>query len=140
MLTPKTILAIDPGSRKCGLALIQRDEDARTRLLWRAIRPPEDLSAAIDEARGIAEFEVIVIGSGTGSRPIIEMIRESQPGTSVMTADEKNTTQQARERYWQVNGRKWYQRLLPATMFIPKEPIDDFAALILGERVLSDGA
>lgn len=139
MLAPKTILAIDPGSRKCGLALVHRDEHAKTSLVWRTIRPPDELAQAIDEARQVQPFEVIVVGSGTRSRPIIEMIRDSQPGTSVMTADERNTTQQARERYWQIMGRKWYQRLLPATMFVPKEPIDDFAALILAERVLSDG-
>lgn len=138
MLSPKTILAIDPGASKCGLAVVRRDETGKVSMLWRAIRPTADVLRAIEEARQQAPFELIVVGSGTRSRAVIEQIRESQPGESLMTADERYTTQRARERYWQVRGRKWYQRLLPATMFVPPEPIDDFAALVLAERVLAD--
>lgn len=132
----KTILAIDPGSSKCGVALVRREQDGVLTLVWRTICPPAELPAKLTEARGIEGYSTVVVGSGTHSRQIVEAIRLQLPSIGVLLVDERDTSLQARERYWEHNPRKGWKRLLPATLFPPTEPIDDFAALVLAERVL----
>jgi RNase H-fold protein (predicted Holliday junction resolvase) len=132
----KTVLAIDPGSSKCGMALAQRTEEGEMKLIWRAISPRADVLAQIDEAEQLHPFNVVVIGSGTTSRDLVQQIREARPGLSLLVIDEKDTTLQARERYWENTPRSGWRRLLPASLQVPPEPVDDFVALILAERVL----
>lgn len=132
----KTILAIDPGSSKCGVALVRREQDGSLTLVWRTICPPADLPEKLTEARHVESYSTVVVGSGTHSRQIVEAIRLQLPSIGVLLVDERDTSLQARERYWEHNPRKGWKRLLPATLFPPTEPIDDFAALVLAERVL----
>jgi len=73
---------------------------------------------------------------GYGSREVIQRIREARPSMGILVVDEQETTLQARERYWEHHKRRGWRRFVPATMFLPPEPFDDFVALILAERVL----
>lgn len=132
----RTVLAIDPGTAKCGMALARRG-NLGVDLLWRRIVPTEHLESALEEAMAEASFDLIVVGSGTSSRALVERIKERLPSMGVLIVDEKDTTMQARERYWQANPRRGWRRLLPSTMQVPPEPVDDFVALILAERVLA---
>ncbi len=45
---------------------------------------------------------------------------------------------EARERYWEHHRRRGWRRLVPSTMLVPPDPVDDFVAFILAERVLAD--
>lgn len=132
----RTILAIDPGSAKCGMALVQRDPDGEIKLLWRAIARRDELESKLDEAEAAGPFSMIVIGSGTTSKDVTHAVREHLPSMGILIVDEKDTTLQARERYWEHNPRRGWRRLLPATMQVPPDPVDDFVAMILAERVL----
>ncbi|MBS1720720.1 MAG: Holliday junction resolvase RuvX [Armatimonadetes bacterium] len=132
----KTVLAIDPGSKKCGLALVRRESNNELTLLWRKIAPSEDLIEAIDEAIQIEQASVFVVGSGTQGKQTVQRLRTKWPATAILSVDEKDTTLQARERYWEFNPRRGWRRLLPSTLQVPPVPIDDFAAFILAERVL----
>ena len=60
----KTVLAIDPGTTKCGMALVRRKDTSELELLWRGIAPSEDLAAHIEEAHEVAPFSLIIVGSG----------------------------------------------------------------------------
>jgi RNase H-fold protein (predicted Holliday junction resolvase) len=137
-MTDKTVLAIDPGTAKCGMALVRRDANNTMSLLWRAIAPSDELEAHIDQAYHAAPFSLVIIGSGTSSSNAINRVREHMPSMGILVVDEKNTTLQARERYWTHNRRRGWRRLLPSTMHLPPDPVDDFVALILAERVLLD--
>lgn len=132
----KVVLAIDPGTSKCGLALVRRKPSNELDLIWRDIVPTPDIAAALVTAAQISEFSMIIIGSGTSSRTLVETLRETLPSIGILVVDEKETTIQARERYWEHNPRRGWRRLLPATMQVPPEPVDDFAAFVLAERVL----
>lgn len=133
----KTVLAIDPGSSKCGLAVVCRTESGEIELKWRRIVPVDGLEAAVSEAHEAHTFSMIVVGSGTKSKEIVTRLRELMPSIGILVVDEKETTLQARERYWVYNPRRGWRRLLPATLQVPPEPVDDFVALILAERVLT---
>jgi len=134
----KTVLAIDPGTSKCGMALVTRDYEGKLLLRWRAISPTEEVVERIEEAREVENFSMIIVGSGTHSRAVVGRIREKHPGTGILVTDEKDTTLHAREIYWEHNPRRGWRRLLPSTLQVPPEPVDDFVAYILAERVLSD--
>lgn len=132
----KTVLAIDPGNSKCGLALAQRDGEGKISLLWSSIAPKEQIPAMLEEAHRVAHFSMVIVGSGTTSKPLVAAIRQAMPSMAILVVDEKDTTLQARERYWEYNMRKGWRRFLPATLQVPPVPIDDYAALIIAERVL----
>lgn len=137
-LGSKTVLAVDPGTSKCGLALVRRNPGGDIELLWHTIAKVEGFCDALEEAAQQAEFSMVIVGSGTASRNFVELLRESMPSVGILVVDERDTTMQARERYWERNPRKGWRRLLPATMWVPPVPIDDYAAFVLAERVLTE--
>lgn len=132
----RTVLAVDPGSSKCGMALVRREGDGQLTLIWRDIVPVDGLVAALESAKNTEVYSMVIVGSGTRSRNIVESIREAMPSMGILVVDEKDTTMQARERYWEHHKRRGLRRFLPSTMQVPPEPVDDFVAFILAERVL----
>lgn len=132
----RTVLAIDPGSAKCGMALVRRNDGGGLDLLWRKVAKRAEVLDAIDAAASVEPFSMIIVGSGTTSKDLVHQIREKHPSIGILVVDEKDTTLQARERYWEHNPRRGWRRFLPATMQVPPEQFDDFVALILAERVL----
>jgi len=135
-MNEKTVLAVDPGSAKCGIALVKRNENEEVELLWRAIVPVAQLIQKIQEAGAVQPFELIIVGGGTRSNEIVASIRAQISGVAILIVDERDTSLQARERYWVNTKRRGWRRLLPSTLQVPPEPVDDFVALILAERVL----
>lgn len=133
----KTVLAIDPGISKCGMALVQRDGDeSKLAVIWREVTPRESVLDRIRSATAKADFSMVIVGSGTTSKDLVQDIRSEMPGVGILVVDEKDTTMQARERYWEHNARKGWRKLLPASLQVPPQPVDDFVAVILAERVL----
>jgi RNase H-fold protein (predicted Holliday junction resolvase) len=138
-MTPKTVLSIDPGTSKCGMALVQRSEDGSIKLLWHDVVPADAVIVKLHEAYIVEEFHLVIIGDSTGSKKVKTDLRRHLPSMGILVIDEKETTIQARERYWEYNPRKGWRKLLPATLQVPPEAYDDYAALVLAERVLSEG-
>ncbi|HRJ25885.1 MAG TPA: hypothetical protein PLO61_00070 [Fimbriimonadaceae bacterium] len=134
----KIVLAIDPGSSKIGMALVLRDAAGKLNLLWRCVAPQEELLSRVQEASEQRPFSMIIIGSGTRSKETVLRVREAFPSVGILVVDEKDTSMQARERYWEFHRRRGWRKLFPATMQVPPVPVDDFVAFILAERVLGD--
>jgi RNase H-fold protein (predicted Holliday junction resolvase) len=137
-LGTRTVLAIDPGTAKIGMALVRRGPNGPLELLWRAITPVDALNDRVRDALALAPFTMAIVGSGTNSRAVIDALRAAHPAIGILVVDERDTTMQARERYWEHNPRRGWRRLLPSTLQTPPEPVDDFVALILAERVLNE--
>ncbi|MBS1716556.1 MAG: pre-16S rRNA-processing nuclease YqgF [Armatimonadetes bacterium] len=136
VLPTRTVLAVDPGSSKCGLAIVHRDDKGKMSLLWRTICPLVELTPAINLAYADHPFDLVIIGSSTGSREVTRIVKEAFPSISTLLVDERETTLRAREKYWEHHQRGGWRRLLPASLQVPPEPVDDFAALVIAERVL----
>ena len=132
----KIVLAIDPGASKVGMAVVRRDGEDKLTMDWRKISPRPDLAVSIKEALSAFAIDLVIVGNGTKSKEIVSEIRELAPSMGVLVVDEKDTTMQARERYWEHNPRRGWRRLMPATLQVPPDPVDDFVAVILAERVL----
>ncbi|MBL8087292.1 MAG: hypothetical protein JNM85_04375 [Chthonomonas sp.] len=127
---------MDPGSSKIGMALVERVGEEKLDILWRKVCPVESVDEAVREAFSLRGPTLVVIGNGTKSSDLQRRLREELPGVALMVVDEHNTSHEARARYWVHNKRSGWRRLLPSTLQVPPEPIDDFVAVILAERVL----
>jgi RNase H-fold protein (predicted Holliday junction resolvase) len=135
-MSPKTVLAIDPGTAKCGMALVRRDENGKVHLLWNNVVPIDAVLVKMHEAYIVDEFHLVILGDSTGSKQVKAAIRKQFSSMGLLVIDETNTTMHARERYWEHHPRKGWRKFWPATLQVPPVPYDDFAAMVLAERVL----
>ena len=121
------------------MALVHRDEDLKLTMPWHGIYRTEEVVERVREASEVATFHLAIIGGGTNSGPVVSAVRDFMPSLGILVVDEQNTTLQARERYWEFNKRRGWRKLLPASLQSPPEPVDDYVAFILAERVLLGG-
>jgi hypothetical protein len=124
------VLAIDPGSHKCGIAVTSAAGEVKCR----AIVPTADL---IDSVRGLVEqFQPIRVlcGNGTHSASILRGLASTDLGAPLTPVDEAYSSEAARLRYVAENPARGLARLLPRSLRTPPEPYDDYVAIILAER------
>lgn len=87
----KTVLAIDPGRVKCGVALVFRSQESGLKLLWHDIVSPDELVYILFETFAIQPYETIIIGGGTNSGPVVHTVREAMPSLGILVVDEQDT-------------------------------------------------
>ncbi len=131
----ETVLALDPGRLKCGLAVGRPGA-----ILSRAIVPTGQIPDAV--ADWVKRYGVtrIIVGGGTGSGAVLAALARVTGLPSVETVEETGTTLEARRRYFRDHPPRWWRRLLPITLQLPPEEYDDYVAELLLERVLGEGA
>lgn len=128
---PETVLSVDPGSMKCGVAVISGPDIRRLHL------------AVVDSARLVVEVAALLrrfpqiarllIGGGTGSATLRRALQSSFPTLPLQVVDEYGSSQRARQRFVaEIPGPGW-RRFLPPGWRVPERPYDDFVALLLAE-------
>ena len=128
-----TVLAIDPGRDKCGIAVLSPQGD----VLLHEIVPTGALETRVSELA--AEYAPrIIMGDGTTSAATKARI-EAQVG-AVTLVDEYRTTEEGRRLYWAENPPRGWRRLVPRGLLTPAVPVDDFAAVALAWRFLAGTA
>lgn len=128
-----TVLAIDPGRDKCGIAVLSPQGD----ILLHEIVPTGALETRVSELA--AEYAPrIIMGDGTTSAATKARI-EAQVG-AVTLVDEYRTTEEGRRLYWAENPPRGWRRLVPRGLLTPAVPVDDFAAVALARRFLAGTA
>ncbi len=133
---PETLLAVDPGRAKCGLAVVTgpAQEGQAPRCLERAVVATERLTLAVaDILRRRPEVGKILIGGGTNSATLRRALEAAFPQLPLQTVDEHNTSARARQRFVQENPAPGWRRLLPSGLRSPEVPYDDYAAIMLAE-------
>ena len=130
--TPGTIIAIDPGREKCGIAVVHSTQG----ILKLLIVPTADLAAAVGNMASRYQTCTIILGNGTSHREAKDTLASSAE-YSIHVVDEAHTTEQARTRYWQENPPQGLRRLIPLGLQSPPEPVDAYVAAILAERWLA---
>lgn len=125
----ETLLSVDPGREKCGLALL----DPSGAVVRRAIVPAAELRAAVEKwcADG-PRPDRILIGDGTGLKAARALLPPDFY-VPVEIVPEKNTTLRARARYFRENPPPWFLRWIPISMRVPPVPVDDWAAVLIAE-------
>lgn len=125
----RSILAIDPGREKCGVAVLASDGRV---LVQRVV-----MTAALDAAVGalIRAYEPnVIMGNGTTSADAKKRVEAL--GVPVTLVDEYRTTDAAKCAYWEAHPPRGWRRLMPRGMLVPPVPVDDFVAVILAQRFL----
>ncbi len=130
------VLGLDPGTDKCGLALLAAD---RT-VLYREVISLQALPATI--AALLEQFQIsrVAIGGGTGSALVQTQLVRARLDLPVTRIGEEMTSRLARQRYWQDHPPRGLARLIPLGLRVPPRPVDDYAAVIIAERLLEQEA
>ncbi len=126
------VLGIDPGREKCGLAVVAKGKA----LVKQVVARKDYLGVAL---RFVKQYnvDIVVLGDGTGSREFFQEIQKALPEHEVVTINERLSTEEARTKYWMDHVPRGWRRLLPRTMQVPPEPYDDYVAVIIAQRYLS---
>ena len=131
-----TLISIDPGRAKCGLAVVSGPADVAC--LHRAIFATERLVVEVGLLlRRFPAIATVLIGSGTGSAPLRRCLRSTFPQVNVVTIDEFRSSERGRERFVRENVPAGWRRIIPAAMRTPEIAYDDYVALILAEEYFS---
>jgi RNase H-fold protein (predicted Holliday junction resolvase) len=126
----RIVLAIDPGKKKCGVAVV----DNQLHFIAGEVVDTEELIQIVEMYLQKYDINNVLIGSGTNSGEIIKNIKKKYPGIKVIKIAEKNTTMEARKRYFDYHPPTGLLRIFPISFLIPPCPYDDFAALLIAER------
>lgn len=130
---PELVLAIDPGKKKCGLAVVSAEDG----IVHREVVPCDEFG---DTFKVLYEKHTpgqVLLGGSTGSKEIAEEI-ESQTDAEPCLVDERHTTELAKLRYFKEFPPKGLWKLVPIGLRTPPTCYDDFAAVVLAERYLKE--
>ncbi len=132
--TQPVILGFDPGKDKCGLAVMGLDRQ----LYYHQVVLSSEAIASIDKLRQNYPISLMVMGDQTTSKRWKQQITEQvKEPLNIILVDERYTSLEARDRYWQMYPPKGLSKLLPQGMRQPPRPIDDIVAILLIERYLN---
>ncbi|GAB4188272.1 MAG: Holliday junction resolvase RuvX [Coleofasciculaceae cyanobacterium] len=130
------ILGFDPGRDKCGLAVIGKERQ----LLYHQVVSSQDAIATIQQLCQQFPIEILVMGNQTTAKTWKQKLsNDLSVSVPIVLVDERYSSLQARDRYWQMYPPKGLQRLIPQGMREPPRPIDDIVAILLIERYLGMG-
>ena len=127
------ILGFDPGRDKCGVAVMGPDN----RLHYHQVLLTEEVPSTITGLCQQFAVDRLAIGDQTTSKFWRENLTDILPkSVAIVTVNERNSTLEARDRYWQMYPPRGILRLIPVKMRMPPRPIDDIVAILLIERYL----
>ncbi len=127
-----TVLAIDPGREKCGIAVCRPVGVVAHRVVR-----VDDLPRTAAEWITAYGVDLVLLGNRTGSGAI--RTRLSHISVPVELTDERGTTLAARRRFFRDHPPRGWRRLLPRSLQTPDVPYDDYAAIVLAETYLESG-
>lgn len=127
------VLAIDPGSKKCGLALVC----SRRGVLRHAVLSLEKLGDTCAVWTESEPADAVIVGGSTGSKSVQRTVSQ-RLGCQVTVVDERHTTERARLRFFVDNPPRGWRRLLPVGLLYPPVPFDDYAAVVMAEAYIAE--
>jgi RNase H-fold protein (predicted Holliday junction resolvase) len=131
----QNILGLDPGRDKCGVAVMNSNQE----VVYHQVIDAANAIATLQQLTQTYAIDLIVMGDGTTSRAWQQEIESNLLTVAVTTIKEANSTLEARDRYWIMYPPTGLQRLIPQGLRIPPRPVDDLVAIILIERYLKLG-
>jgi RNase H-fold protein (predicted Holliday junction resolvase) len=126
-----TVLAIDPGRHKCGIAVC-----GPAGVVARAIVRTDEIAGVARSWTATHRVHQIIVGNRTGSDVVLPHL--AGLGVPVAPVEEWGTTLAARRRYFADHPPRGWRRLLPLSLLAPPEPYDDYAAIVLAEAYLAN--
>ncbi len=132
MLDQPMILGFDPGRHKCGIAVMGVDR----RLRHQDIVSADRVLGELQHLQSQFPISLLVMGNQTTSKLWQQRLADLPTPLRIVLVDERNSTLEARDRYWQMHPAIGLQRLIPKGMRVPPRSLDDIVAILLIERYL----
>jgi len=126
------LLGFDPGRLKCGLAIMGVDRA----VLYHEVVTTDRAIATIERLRQQFPVSLVVMGNQTTAKEWKQRLSEIPTPPRVMLVDERYSTLEARDRYWQMYPPRGIASLMPRSLRSIPRPIDDIVAILLIERYL----
>lgn len=134
MNADKYLLGFDPGRDKCGIAVSR----ANGEVVYHQVIESVGAIATIRQLCQQFSIFTFIIGNGTTAKNWQHDIEANlTEAIKIVTVDEKNSTLEARDRYWSIYPPQGLQKLIPKGMRLPPRPVDDIVAILLIERYLA---
>ncbi|CDM95554.1 MULTISPECIES: pre-16S rRNA-processing nuclease YqgF [Limnospira] len=125
------ILGFDPGRDKCGVAVVGDNQQ----VYYHQVVAANDAIATVKSLCSQFSVQMVVMGNQTTSQTWKQQMRAVLPKSiHIAEVDERYSSLEARDRYWEMYPPQGLSRLLPQGMRVPPRPIDDIVAIILVER------
>ncbi len=129
------ILGFDPGRDKCGLAVMGESQQ----LLYHQVVLSSEAIATMRHLCQQFPIEIIVMGNQTTAKSWRRKLEHDLSlSLPIVFVDERYSTLEARDHYWQMYPPQGFQRLIPQGLREPPRPIDDIVAILLIERYLKE--
>ena len=131
-----TYLGFDPGRDKCGVAVMDGDRQ----ILYHAIVSSGEVEKKLPQLCAQYQVKQVVIGNQTTAKEWQAKFKSYlPPNLALALVNERNSTAEAKERYWQMYPAQGLGRLVPLGLRTPPRPVDDIVAILLIERYLEGG-
>ncbi len=134
----RVALSIDPGTRKCGVAVVR--DGAPPETFHREVVATGDLAASCRTMLSRFPIDILLIGDATNSEAVREAVHSLCPASiPIRLVPEAYTSERARARWClDTPPRNLWERLMPGCR-TPPCPVDDYAAVILAEQFFAAG-
>ena len=136
-------LGIDPGRDKTGAAIVDEKGAILTVRVLRTRSLADGLQRFLQETLQVSnswalrkKLRAVVIGNGTASGEHKKTVARLLPGIPLYDVDERNSTEEARDLYWELFPPKGWRKLIPLGLQVPPEPLDGLAAVVQVRRFL----
>ena len=124
------IIAIDPGTKKCGYAVV----DSNLSVLQREVISTEEITKAIEDSLNIYKLNKIILGNGTNCKNIEKRLKNQFPQLKIILIEEEFSTLEARKKYFEAHPPRGIFKLVPLSLRVPPCCYDDFVAVLLAEK------
>ena len=124
------IIAIDPGSKKCGYAVV----NSNLSVLRREVTSIEGIIKTIEDSFNVYKIDEIILGNGTNYKNIEKRLKNHFPELKIILIEEEFSTLEARKKYFEAHPPRGIFKLIPLSLRVPPCYYDDFVAVILAEK------
>lgn len=134
---PESIMAIDPGTKKIGLAILKSNGSILHKCI---LRMDNTIEQSIKSIFDDFNPDVIILGDGTGSGNLLEILKNipSISSKEIKLVKEQYSTEEARKIYLaKFSSIKRFFLLLGYVAGLYKLDFDDEAAILLGKNYLN---
>ena len=124
------IIAIDPGTKKCGYAVVNYN----LCVLQGEVISTEKIAGTIEDSLNIYKINKIILGNGTNYKNIEKRLKNQFPKLEIILIEEEFSTLEARKKYFEVHPPRGILKLIPLSLRVPHCHYDDFVAVLLAEK------
>lgn len=134
MSEEEIVIAIDPGTKKCGYAVVDSNLD----ILQRKIISIDKITDTIENSLNIFKIDKIILGNGTNYKNIEESIKNQFSQLKIILIEEKYSTLKGRKKFFKEHPPRGLLKLIPLSLRVPPGHYDDFVAVLLAEKYFKD--